>query len=50
VGEELRDRPPVLRLQLAIEVEERPAELVRDLGAKGRLAGAHEPDEREVSV
>jgi hypothetical protein len=50
VGEELRDRPPVLRLQLAIEVDEGPAEAVGHLCAQGRLAGAHEADEREMSV
>jgi len=50
MGEELRDRPPLLRLQLAVEIDEGPTEPVRDLGAEGRLARAHEADEREVAV
>jgi len=50
MGEELRDRPPLLRLQLAVEIDEGSAEPLRDLGAEGRLARAHEADEREVAV
>ncbi len=40
----------VRRLDLPVHVVERPPEPSRDLGADRRLAGAHEPDEDEVTV
>ena len=46
--EELRNRPSDSTLELAVEVDERTAEPVGDLGADRRLARAHEADQREV--
>ena len=48
--EDLRDRLAQLALDLAVEVDEPPAEAFGDLEAERRLAGAHEADEREVAV
>jgi hypothetical protein len=49
-GEELRDRDGSLRLELAVEVDQPTAEPFGNLGAHGRLAGAHEADQRDVPV
>ena len=48
--EDLRDRPAQLALDLAVEVDESPAQPLGDLQAERRLAGAHEADEGEVTV
>ena len=37
-------------LDLAVDVEERPPELLRKLLADGGLAGTHEPDQSDVTV
>jgi hypothetical protein len=50
LAEDLRDRPPGLPLDLAIEVDEFAPQAVGDLAADGRLAGAHEADEGDVPV
>ena len=49
VLEELGDRRAGTRLDLAVEVDEAPAEACRSLAPEGRLAGAHEPGEREMA-
>jgi hypothetical protein len=46
--EELGDRPAQLLLEVAVEIDERPAEALGDLRAERRLAGAHEAHERQV--
>jgi len=48
--EQLRHRLPGRLRNLAVEVDEPPAEPLRDLGAERRLARAHEADERDVPV
>ena len=48
--EDLRDRLAQLALDLAVEVDESPAQALGDLQAERRLAGAHEADEGEVAV
>ena len=48
--EQLGDRLPCRAGQLVVEVDEAPAEPLRDLPAEGRLARAHEADERDVPV
>ena len=48
--EDLGQRTPRGALELAVEVDEPPAEPLRDLGAERRLARAHEADERDVPV
>ena len=37
-------------LDLAVDVDERPAEPLGELGPERRLARAHEADERDVAV
>ena len=46
--EDARDR--LLALDLAVDVEERPPQLLRKLLADGGLAGTHEPDQSDVTV
>ena len=46
--EDPRDR--LLPLDLAVDVDERPSELLRERGAERRLAGAHEADQCDVTV
>ena len=46
--EDLRDR--LLPLDLAVDVDERPPELLRERGAERRLARAHEADQRDVTT
>ena len=46
--EDPRDR--LLALDLAVDVDERPPELLRERGAERRLARAHEADQRDVTV
>ncbi len=48
--EELGDRRARARLELAVEVDERPAEAGGRLAPEGRLARAHEPGQREVAT
>jgi hypothetical protein len=48
--EYLRDRRAGAELDLAVEVEEPPAEALGDLQPECRLARAHEADEGEVAV
>ena len=48
--EELGDRRPEVLFEVAVEVDEGTPEPLRDLRAEGRLARAHEADEREVPV
>ncbi len=48
VLEQLRDRRPARTFDLVVEVDERPANALRDRTAERRLAGAHEADEREL--
>ena len=48
--EQLRNRLARRTLELAVEIDEPPPEPVGDLEAKRALAGAHEPDERDVPV
>ena len=48
--EQLRHRLPSGLRNLAVEVDEPPAEPLRDLGAERRLARAHEADQRDVPV
>ena len=50
LAEDLRDRLPQRLLELAVEVDEPPAEPLGNLRAERRLARAHEADEREVPV
>ena len=47
-SEDLRDRLPQRALELAVEVDEPPAQPLGRLLAERRLARAHEADEREV--
>ena len=49
VLEQLGDGRAGTRLDLAVEVDEAPAEASRSLAPEGRLAGAHEPGEREMA-
>ena len=49
LGEELPDRA-MSALDLAVDIQERPAETLRHLRADRRLASAHEADEDEVAV
>ena len=46
--EDLRDRLPQRALELAVEVDEPPAQPLGRLLAERRLASAHEADERDV--
>src|SRR5262249_21446266 len=46
--EELRDRSAEVVLELAVEIDERPAQTRGHLGPERGLARAHEADEREV--
>ncbi len=48
--EQLGQRASGRALELAVEVDEPPAEPARDLRAERRLARAHEADERDVPV
>ena len=50
LDERLWDRAPERSLELAVEIDEGPAEPFRDLRAQSRLAGAHEPDQGDVPV
>ena len=50
-GQALVERSDVAAVEaLAVEIDEGTAEPLRDLLAEGRLAGAHEADERDVPV
>jgi hypothetical protein len=44
------DPRPLAPFDFLVGVHERPLETPRDLGADGRLAGAHESDQRDVAV
>ena len=48
--EELRDRLTERPFQLAVDVDEPPAEPFGDLRAQRRLPRAHEADERDVAI
>jgi hypothetical protein len=50
LAEHLRDRLTQRALELAVEVDEPPAEALRRLRSERGLARAHEADEREVPV
>jgi hypothetical protein len=40
----------VRTFDLVVDVEKRPTDAMRDLRPDGRLACAHEPDERQVAA
>jgi hypothetical protein len=46
--EDLGDGLAALPLELRVDVDERPADALGNLGPHGRLAGAHEADQHEV--
>ena len=50
LAKDVRDRLPERALELAVEVDEPPAEPLGSLRAERRLARAHEADEREMPV
>jgi hypothetical protein len=49
-GLEVRHRRAALLLHDRVDGDERPAELRREQRPEGRLARAHEADEREMAV